>query len=314
MPFPRMSKYVRDGEVDPGVADVARAIRATFATFSVDWSSVGYPPSALPDEVGYELDVLSYFVAASGAGVFPGEPFRQEADDPRFVLRKYLARAKAFDDAALLESPWERDWWAPQHTNESMARERYERMLAGEPNLAMLVEALMFYDPTGAFADTVKGDPDGLETARSIAASVASAVPPIGRKWIVAALLSNGMPVEKAKETAYRTYEGGGNYLGWVRHFERVQDVRTILQKVDPDVSDAQVEVVASSPLPLPAIASTFAAIAEGRSVSAERVASEPEEISASVPADKGDSIMTAWILAAGGAAALGLYLWKRGR
>lgn len=267
MTLPKMSKYVRDGEVDPGVRDVAQQIKKTFALLNVDWTSFGYSYDMLregaPAELVHEIETVCYFVASRGGGTFSGEPFAEYVGEARglTVLPRFEGAVQK-DGKPTAVSPYVRTWYEPAHKNADYARELYTRLLGGEQNRDLLVEALMFYDPSGDFAAELQAADKPLELAHQIAESTASAIPPLGKKWIIAGLVSRGVTVGAAKEAAFNVYDKGGNYLGWKEEEERREAVRAILVQYDPDVTDEQVDKVARSPVPLGAIETTFRALA----------------------------------------------------
>lgn len=272
MPLPKMSKYVRDGEVDPGVANLAKTILKTFvntdlSSTDVDWTKYGYvydrSKERVPTELFRELELVAYFVASRGPGTFSDGAF-MDFDGDLFqatVLPRFSGAVK-IDGTPTRVNPYVTDWYEPAHQNAGYARELYTRLLDGESNRDMLVEALMFYDPSGDFVAELQAADKPLELAHRTAEATASAIPPLGKKWIVAGLVSRGVNVDAANSVAFEVYEKGGNYLGWKEQEERREAVRAILVQYDPDVTDEQVDKVARSPVPLGAIETTFRALA----------------------------------------------------
>lgn len=299
--LPKVTKYTRDGEVDPGVRAVAEAIKDTFASTNVNWATYGTTYDFVRDEV----EKVAYFVASRGGGAFSEDVFREylgaapKEGHGVAVLRGFEGAVDK-DGVVLALSPYVTHWWEEGHQNEPYARSLYERLLDGQPDQAMLVEALLFYDPSGDFAAELQAADAPLDLAREVAEKTASGVPPLGRKWIVAGLVSAGKPVLEARAIASEVYYKGGNYLGWKQEQERRDEVRAILVRFDPGVSDEQVEAVARSPVPLGAIEATF------RALSTRAAAPAPEA------EDTGAGAGT--YLAIGALAAGGYFLWKRAR
>ena len=182
---------------------------------------------------------------------------------------------------------------------------RSRRYFENQPDRELVVEALMFFDPTGKFGDEdMRAAADPAALAREVAEKTASAVPVLGRKWIVAGLVSRGVPVSTAKRVAMEIYQKGGNYLGWKQAEERRQEVADILVRFDPQVSDEQIDAVAASPLPLSSIATTFGALAEARASGGSRTSSTS---GSSEGADTTTMLVIGAMVAAGG-----YYFWRR--
>lgn len=303
MPMPKVTRYVRDGEVDPGVKEVAKAIKDAYAIYNVDWASYGLSI----DAVVYEIEKFAYFVASSGFGVFVSSPFRLEggsgdyehqAGYGPYVLRKYMDVVEP-TDVFELSSPWE-DWFVSHHPDLDLAEKKYRRMFETQPDGELIAEALMFYDPSGAYGDELRKLDDPLSEARETALKVASGVPPLGRKWLVAKMVSSGVSAQAARTRAYEVYDRGGNLLGWSTFQDRKDAVRDALMKFDPGVSEEQVEAVAKSPLPLAVIESTFSTLADSRSMSGSRQEGQDQgEGSTSASENKGLGAGTWALLAA---------------
>lgn len=316
MPMPKVTRYVRDGEVDPGVREVAKAIKDAHAIYNVDWASYGLSV----DTVVYEIEKLAYFVASSGFGIFVADPFRLEGgsgDYERgygqgpFVLRKYMDVVEP-TGAPEMSSPWE-DWYVSQHPDRDQAEKKYRRMFEAQFDGELIAEALMFYDPSGAYGDELRKSEDPVAEARDLALKVASGVTPLGRKWLVAKMISAGVPAKTAKMRAYEVYEQGGNLYGWSQFQDRKDAVRDVLAKFDPGVSDEQVETVAKSPLPLSVIESTFSALSEGRAASRSRGGElTPTEPSDQTTESKGLGAGTWAVIAALGIG--GVLYWQKRR
>lgn len=311
MPLPKLSKYVRDGEVDPGIASVARAIQDTFALTNYNWSAAGIDPRDVlaKDRELTERSLFCFSVAAMGLGSFSEQVFREAADVAGrgpYVLAHDHGMLDT-DGHTLVTSPWEEQWYRPLHENHDFAEKLYRRYFENQPDRELVVEALMFFDPTGKFGDEdMRVAADAAALAREVAEKTASAVPVLGRKWIVAGLVSRGVPVSTAKRVAMEIYTKGGNYLGWKQAEERRQEVADILVRFDPQVSDEQIDAVAASPLPLSSIATTFGALAEARASGGTRTSS-----SGSAGESAGPDTTTMLVVAAL-AAAGGYYFWKR--
>lgn len=315
MPYPKVSKYVKDGEVDPGIQAVAEEIISTFAFWEVDWQAAGISDATVADEI----QKYAYFVAASGYGIFTPKAFSKVMEARgsihpklKFVLPKYWEAAALHQRPSSIVTFWKEPPWAPwpsvydpAHKSAKLAAQNYRNLVDLQPDGEMIVEALMFLDPTGAFVGEIQASSKPVEMARDVALKVASAVPPIGRKWLTAKLVTNGVPASKASSMATDIYESGSNLLAWTLFDERAQAVRDILVRFDPNVSDQQVESVARSPLTLSAIGLAFSAMSPATEPSAPSTPAAPTSNSGGDSGGGGGGVTGTTVIAAAGAGAL---------
>lgn len=285
MPLPKNSKFVRDGEVDPGVEFYARALIARFTQREdLDSGTVAAQGESFNGKETYYSVLAAWFIASCGWGLFsytnpdalysigtgrgeagkgqPGSVNGSRLDDIQpesfnGTLIRYPQYAFMFSGGVEFDVP------ADLTISDSIVRytehadKLYRTLFAKEPNVDLIVEALMFYDPTGIFGHTLerssqeKGVKDARDQGLYIAQVTASGVPLLGKKWIIADLVSRGESPEHAANVANDVYKQGGNYYAFKDYVARNYAVRAILKQVDPFVSDQQILDIANSPLPL---------------------------------------------------------------
>lgn len=289
MPLPKVSRYVKDGEVDPGVASWAERSLEISSLSSL--GGLGDKP-----EYTYHAQLEAWFLGSCGSGVFT------VAKDP--ITGRYNGVFPVRNDKASIVERGKENFY-PQYNsvtstrftgtgvdmsavaagneaggtnaywNARYAESKYTELYKGHPRLQLIVEALMFYDPVGFFGEFLsqpKNRENAYEHGLYIAEATASGVPLLGKKWIVAELVSRGETPSKAKSVADATYAGGGNYISFKRYVERFYQVKEIMVKADPLISDKQIDAIVNSPLSLDDVQKISESIAPSQGVSAGRV------------------------------------------
>lgn len=260
MTLPKVTRFVRDGEVDPGVREMAEAIRRRIMYLDDGITPPGSISDILKrlgitsaDAIRYWIEVTSWKLASQGLGVFGTSTF--EDFDVNAV------------DGGVMNA-----WINHFEQYAEVAERLYRRVFSANPNLEMIVEALMFYDSSGAFAEMLDRGEASYEAGAYLAEATASGIPLLGRKWIVSELVRGGTPVMAAREQAYNVYDQGGNYLDFKRTYERTAEVAAILRAVDPEITDVEIARVVSSPLPVSVVRSTMGVEAQTEASSSSMV------------------------------------------
>lgn len=288
MPLPKVTRFVVDGEVDPGVRDVALAVQGTFHNAG----DIARVTGLDPEFVANEIVKASWFVASRGAGIFTPEPFGQMAVAIKtkegapiksvplaaindgvggWSMSKLISGAPMLDlwvcwfVASVLREPG-RDFdlfsqWRGYYSLEQIKRaveqakknaDIYRGKIASDPYVDLIVEAMMFFDPSlEEYKKVVEilDLGDQRKTLLYIARATASGVPILGRKWIVADMVFEGVAIAAAKQTAYDVYKDGSNYFAWRKKRDRFLAIKAILVKIDPNVSDEEVQAFADMPI-----------------------------------------------------------------
>lgn len=319
MPYPKNTRFVRDGEVDPGVRDAAMRIGELFNS----------PTSKL----NYHSELFAWFWASAGVGLFtyPREYVESHA-------RTQLLIDPADPNTYMIGAPESHSTphgypqyhsFAGNLTNwdgtkpdvdSSVAFNKagslnilhaefvYRSTFKGHPKDELIVEALMFFDPSARFAEALRKDRESaLDIGITTAEAVASGVPLLGKKWIIADLVSYGITVDKAATTAEEVYFKGGNYLAFKKFNDRFYAVTSILRKADPLVSDAQIRDVANSALSLDLIESVAKKLVRGAvALDGDKDDTRPPSSSSSGAGSAGVNGTT--VAVAAGAGALGAF------
>jgi hypothetical protein len=288
MPLPKVTRFVADGEVDPGVRDVALAVQGTFHNAGDIARATGLDP----EFVAREIVKASWFVASRGAGIFTAEPFGRQSDALKtkdgisvksvplaatgdeaggWSMSKVVNGAPALDlwvswfVAAVLREPGrDTSLFSEARGNYSLEQIKsaveqakknadiYRGKIASDPYVDLIVEAMMFFDPSlEEYKKVVEilDLGDQRKTLLYIARATASGVPILGRKWIVADMVFEGTPITVAKQTSYDVYNDGSNYFAWRKKRDRFLAIKSILVKIDPNVSDEEVQAFADMPI-----------------------------------------------------------------
>ncbi len=229
----KSSRYVADGEVDPGIREMAELLLSRSKNHDLQGETVDTTPLTEEDawlfasKIGsldrriLSVDIGGTIDAYGNGGV---DPFS------RYTIDQALLSIRA-------------EW------------ENARRALASMGFPSNVVQALLFYQGE-------KGEelPRHLQESRDdlknedvvgLAKAVASSIPPLGQPWIASKLASDGVPADQAKSIAQDVYATGGNLVDFDAGYTRRKEVERLLRAVDPNVSDAQIERVARSPMSL---------------------------------------------------------------
>lgn len=226
----RSSRYVLEGEVDPGMAAMARylvgAVTVAGATLKDDSLD-------LSDE---EAWLLASKWGSLSWEILDTAGFKSEA---RTGFRGPLGKIKKNWDAA-----------KEGLANMKLPEESIEALLFFRGNEgADFVQALQDQKESGLTSEVVK------DTARAIASSV----PPLGKKWLRDRFIREGTPVAEAIEKANSIYANGGNLMAYEAQDERRKMIAALLRLRDPGVTDEQIEKVVASPMTLEQAKAAFA-------------------------------------------------------
>lgn len=229
----KSSRYVADGEVDPGIRAMAELLMSRSNNHDLQGETVDTSPLSEEDawlfasKIGsldrriLNIDVAGTVDAYGNGGV---DPFSRYAIDQALLT---------------IRAEWDN------------AR-RALTVMFSNPNV---VQALLFYQ--GELGEELprrlqeaRGDLQSVD-AENLAQSIASSIPPLGRAWIATRLQKDGVQPAQAKTIAEEVYASGSNLTFFEAGYTRRREIERILRAVDPNVSDAQIERVARSPMSL---------------------------------------------------------------
>lgn len=229
----KSSRYVADGEVDPGIQAMAELLISRSKNHDLQGETADTAPLTEEDawlfasKIGsldrriLNVDVAGTVDAYGNGGV---DPFSRYAID-----QALLAIRAEWDNA--------------------------RRALAVMFSDPRVIQALLFYQ--GELGEELprrlqeaRGDLQSVD-AENLAQSIASSIPPLGRTWIEARLQKDGVQSAQAKTIAEEVYASGSNLTFFEAGYTRRKEIERILRAVDPNVSDAQIERLARSPMTL---------------------------------------------------------------
>lgn len=236
----KSSRYIVDGEVDPGIQEMAELILSRSRNHDLQGETADSTP--LSEEDGWlfaakigsmdrrilNVDLAGTRDAYGNGGV---EPFS------RWLIDQALIAIRA-------------EWPNAQRALESMA-------LSPE-----VVQSLLFFQ-----GEDGNDLPQRLQEARDtlgtsdvvqLAKAIASSVPPLGRTWVAQMLVRDGMGADAARDVAVDVYATGGNLLTFENGYARRKEVARILRSVDPNVTEQQIDRVVRSPLSLDEVRTSF--------------------------------------------------------
>jgi hypothetical protein len=221
----KTNRYVRDGEVDPAILDMAQLAA---------WQAGGGSPSA-----AVELDAWLY---ASMLGAFDRQILNVIPEtidwtwDVRGMVPLGKVSAMTFTTTILKAS-----WPAAKSVLEAKG-------LSEEA-----IEALLFmYGDEGDKIDEKWSANDlSVKDIALIARAIASSVPPLGKKWLRDRFIREGTPVAEAINKAAAVYASGSNLMAYEAQDERRKVIAALLRLRDPGVTDEQIEKVVASPMTL---------------------------------------------------------------
>ena len=283
----KTNRYVMNGEVDPGVAAMAKQI--LWGTRE-DYNGPGVALGGAPVQVGSIPELDAWLFASRWGGY-----------DVQVIFAMTLGSRVAPGgehmpgQVAQFVSTLKRNWEAN--------RSALQTFLPPEA-----VEALLFYQGEDLeFPSRIHDNPDiTRDMLLELSRNIASSIPPLGKKWIVSFLVKKGATTEDATAHAESVYESGSNLSQFIAIADRQDAIAAILRERDPGVTEEQIARVVASPM----------SVAEVR----EKILSEPEGGGLALPATLGIGAGLAaafiyggpvgWVVGAG--VALATYYWRR--
>lgn len=234
----RSSRYILEGEVDPGMREMAE----TLLWRSQQHSIAGETPDSIP------LSELDAWLLALKLGAFDVSLL-----DVKVGANEIWTRAD-FDNALrTIKAEWPKAS-AALSTGMALPKE--------------IVDTLTFaYGDAGETVPRAWQD-QGLKQDQLVAhaTALASSIPPLGRAFAQAFLEKDGISATDARKTAdelyprfaYQCTTNCGTLMALTQGYERRKQVAATLRALDPKVSDAQIDRVARSPLTTDEISRVF--------------------------------------------------------
>ena len=227
----KTNRYVMTGEVDPGVAAMAKRIAWQS---KADYKGPGVAIGHVDLEVGPVSDFDAWLFASRWGGY-----------DVQIVDAMSLGSVNLNGDwmpgqVAVFVASLKKNWGAN--------REALQTFLPESPEA---VEALLFYQGDDLeFPSRLHDDP-GIthDMILELAKSVASSVPPLGKQWIVSFLVKGGATEPEAIVHAESVYAAGSNLSQFIAIAARQDAITAILRERDPGVTEEQIARVVASPM-----------------------------------------------------------------
>lgn len=275
----KSTRYVNDGEVDPSIAAMAKRVR---------WASVPdirsgkitevYDPNANynfgPSGEMSEEDAWLFASRVGGfdsriVDVFPKWP---APDEDLWLPTAYvrLLRNMNTETGVIVERSPLGDPESNKDVVPNWENNREQLTNIGLPPLA--VDALLFlHGEVEKWGHTFQQEEDATtQDMIDLAKSIASSVPPLGKKWLADSLKKQGWSEDDASTQAETVYASGSNLLAFEALNDRRTAIAAMLRLRDPGVTPEQVERVVMSPMSIEEVRTQFAP-ASGRPGSGPR-------------------------------------------
>ena len=240
----RSSRYILEGEVDPGMREMAE----TLLWRSQQHSLAGETPESTP------LSELDAWLLALKLGAFDVSLL-----DVKVGANEIWTRADLDNALRAIKAEWPKAS-AALSTGMALPKE--------------IVDTLTFaYGDAGEAVPRAWQD-QGLKQDQLVAhaTALASSIPPLGRAFAQAFLQKDGIAAADAQKAAddlyprfaYECTSGCGTLMALTQGYERRKQVAATLRALDPKVSDAQIDRVARSPLTTDEISKVFSSTGSG--------------------------------------------------
>lgn len=239
----RSSRYILEGEVDPGMREMAE----TLLWRSQQHSLAGETADSTP------LSELDTWLLALKLSAFDVALLDEKLGANEIWTRNDLDRA-----LVAIKAEWPR------------ARAAFEAMALPRE----VIDTLVFtYGDVGEAIPRAWQD-QGLKNEQVVAhaTALASSIPPLGRVFAQAFLERDGVVAAAAKKVAndlypafeYQCTSHCGTLMSLTQNYDRRKQVAATLRALDPKVSDAQIDRVARSPLTTEEISKVFSGAGAG--------------------------------------------------